>query len=395
MPRDVRGRDAVVELRGRKLLVGPLAAGGEADRAAAVVGDHDVRGVVGIDPEVVEVAVGAVVDDFVRRAAVGRAEERRVLHVDDVLVVMVGEHVRVVERALPDPPLVVDELPGVAPVVAPEEPAVVVLEEGIDAVGVRARDGHPDPPDDALGRHAGVAGDLGPRVPAVDRFEHAAARPAGGHRVLLAEGLPQRRVEDVRVVAVDRDVDRAGALVAEEDAGPGVAPVGGLEDAALLAGHPVFAERRDVDNGRIGRMNADLGYAVGLAEADVLPGRARVAAPVDPVARQDVAADARLAGADEDQVGVGFGHRHRTHRRRADLEVRDREPVVAPVGGLPQAAAGGAEVGFLRAADDAGGGDGAAAAVGPEVAPGVAGEERGVEGDLLGGSGRTPSPQSE
>ena len=120
---------------------------------------------------------------------------------------------------------------------------------------------------------------------------------------------------------------------------------------------------------------------------DVLPGGARVAAAVDAVAGEDVAADARFAGADEDEVGVGFGDRHRADRGRADLEVGDREPVVAAVGGLPQAAARGAEVGFLRAADDAGGGDGAAAAVGPEVAPGVAGEEGGVEGDLLGGEG--------
>ena len=45
-----RCRDAVVELRGRKLLVGPLASRREADRAAAVVGDHDVRGVVSPSP---------------------------------------------------------------------------------------------------------------------------------------------------------------------------------------------------------------------------------------------------------------------------------------------------------------------------------------------------------
>ena len=170
VPRDVRGRHAVVELRGGKLLVGPVAAGGEADRAAAVVADHAVRRVVGIDPEVVEVAVGPVVDDFVRRAAVGREEERRVLHVDDIFVVMVREHVRVVERPLPDAPLVVDQLPALARVVTAEEPAVVVLEERVDPVRIRARDRQPDPPDDALLRHPRIARDLGPRGPRRRRF---------------------------------------------------------------------------------------------------------------------------------------------------------------------------------------------------------------------------------
>ena len=173
-----------------------------------------------------------------------------------------------------------------------------------------------------------------------------------------------------------------------EDAFPRVAPVGGPEDPAFLTRHPVLPERRDVHDVRIRRVDADLGDPVRVAEADVLPGRARVAAPVDAVARQDVAANARLAGADEDEVGVGFGHRHRADRRRRDLEVGDGEPVLAAVGGLPEPAARGAEVGLLRAALDAGGGDRAAAAVRAEVAPGVAGEEGGVEGDLLGGEGR-------
>ena len=116
-------------------------------------------------------------------------------------------------------------------------------------------------------------------------------------------------------------------------------------------------------------MDADLGDAVRVAEPDVLPGGAGVAAAVDAVAGQDVAADAGFAGADEDEVGVGFGHRDRADRGRGDLEVGDGVPVLAAVGGLPEAAAGGAEIGFEGAARYAGGGDGAAAAVGAQVAP--------------------------
>gem|GEM_PF-1421543 len=301
------------------------------------------------------------------------------LHVHHVLVVVVREDVRVVEGALPDAPLVVDELPRGARVVRAEEAPVVVLEEGVDAVRIRARDRHPDPAHDALGRHPRISGHLGPRAPAVDALEHAAARPTGRHRVLLAEGLPERRVEHLRIVAVDHEVDGAGALVAEEDPLPAVSAVGAPEDAPLLARHAVLPEGRHIDDVRIGRMNADLRYSVRFPEADVLPGFAPVAAPVDAVPGQDVAANAGLAGADEDEIGVGLADRDRADRRRADLEIGDGIPVLTAVDGLPKAAAGGAEVGFLGPAPDAGDGDGAAAPVGTEVAPRVAGQEGRVE----------------
>ena len=134
---------AVVELGGRKLLVRPVLSRVETDRAAAVVGHDEVGGILRADPEVVEVPVRPVVDDLVRLAAVGRVEERGVLHVHDIGVVVVGEHVRVVEGALPDAALVVDQFPRRAAVVAPEEASVRVLEQGEDAPGVRARDGMP------------------------------------------------------------------------------------------------------------------------------------------------------------------------------------------------------------------------------------------------------------
>ena len=101
-------------------------------------------------------------------------------------------------------------------------------------------------------------------------------------------------------------------------------------------------------------MDADLGNPVRLVEADVLPGLAPVAAPVDAVPGQDVAANAGLTRADEDEIRVGFGDRDRADRSRGDLEVRHREPLLAAVDGLPEPAAGRTEIGFLRAPLDAG-----------------------------------------
>ena len=262
MEGDVRRGDGVVKLGRGELLIGPVFARVEAHRSAPVVPDDHVGGVVRVDPEVVEVSVGAVVDDFGAVATVGRAKKRGVLDVDDVLVLVVCEDVAVVEGALPDRTVVVDQLPRRAGVIAAEESAVVVLEEGVHPVGVGARYRQADATHHPLLGHTRIPRDLGPRLAAVGALEHAAPRTAGGHRVLLAIRFPERRVHHVRVVAVDGDVDGPGPVIPVEDPLPRVATVGALEHPTLLAGSAVLPERRDEDDVGVGGVNADLGDAV-------------------------------------------------------------------------------------------------------------------------------------
>jgi hypothetical protein len=71
--------------------------------------------IVGIDPEVVMIAVRTA-ESRHRLAAVRRSIQARVQHVDRVAARMIGRDVRVVERALSDVPVAVDErprLPGI------------------------------------------------------------------------------------------------------------------------------------------------------------------------------------------------------------------------------------------------------------------------------------------
>ncbi len=70
-----------------------------------------------------------------------------------------------------------DELPGGARVVGHEEAAVLGLDLRVDAVRVGARNRDADLAEDAFGQ-AGVAGDFGPGVAAVGGLEDAAARAA-------------------------------------------------------------------------------------------------------------------------------------------------------------------------------------------------------------------------
>ena len=81
---------------------------------------------------------------------------------------------------------------------------------------------------------------------------------------------------------------------------------------------------------------------------EVIPLHAAVGRLVDAVALDDVAAQLRFAAADVDDVGVRLADRQRADRRGADLAVGHRRPVGAAVGGLPRAAAGGAEPVFER-----------------------------------------------
>ena len=218
--RHVGGGDHVVELRRREVLFAPgdLTRSGrrvEGDGAAAVVAVDHVLGVVGIDPQVVVVAVRAVAHRDQRLAGVGRTEQGRVLHVDDVLVVRVGEHVRVIEGALAHAAGRVHQLPAGAGIVGHEQAAVLVLDERVDAVAVGARHGHADASHHAGGQAWG-ARDLGPVFAAVGGLEEAAAGTAARHLVLDPIRLPQRRVHHVGVLAIDRQVDGAGLAVAEE-----------------------------------------------------------------------------------------------------------------------------------------------------------------------------------
>ena len=138
----------------------------------------------------------------------------------------------------------VHQRPRGAGVVARKRPPLSFSTSAYTRFGVGGRDRHADAPHQPLGRQPGVARDLRPRLAAVGALEQPAPRTAARHLVFLAVRLPHRRVHHVRVLAVDRDVDRAGLVVAEEHLAPRLAAVGALEHAALVARHAVLAERR-------------------------------------------------------------------------------------------------------------------------------------------------------
>ena len=377
MIRDVgRGGDAV-ELFGREVLLGPRPAAGGRHGAAAVVADHEMLRVVRVDPEVVEVAVRAVAHRGHGLAGVVRAEGARVQHVHHVGIFAVGNDVRVIERALAHVPVVGHQRPRRARVVRLEQAALGVLHERVHAIRVHRRHRDADAAHEARG-HAGVPCDLRPRLATVGALEQPAAGAARRHREFGAVRLPQRGVHHVGVGAVHGDVDGRRGIVAEQHAPKALAAVGALVHAALRVRRRVLAEGRDEDDVGVGRVDADLRDVLGPLEAEVRPRLAAVGRLVHAVACHDVAANARLTHADDDDVGVALRHRDGAHRGRVHLAVGDGRPCVAAIGRFPEPAADGAEVRLLRAPLHAADGDGPAAAIGPDGAPFVRLEKRGI-----------------
>ena len=322
----------------------------------------------------------AVVDLLQRLAGIGAAEQRGVLRIHDVRVPVIGEDVRVVERALTNAARIVHRCPRRAGIVTPEQATAVVLHQRVHALGIRGRRRDTDASDEPR-RQARVARDLRPGLATVGALEQATARTAARHLVFLAIRLPQRGIHHVRVGAIERDVDGAGLFVAEQHFLPRGAAVRALEHTAFRTRHAVLAERRDEDDVGIGRMDADLRDAMRFAEADVRPRLARIAAAVDAIARHDVAANRGLAHADEHEVRLRLTHRDGAHRCAPDLPIRHGLPGFSAVDRLPEPAAGRPEIRLVGATLHAAGRDGTTAAIGADVAPPIAGHQRRVGGN--------------
>ena len=206
------------------------------------------------------------------------------------------------------------------------------------------------------------------------------ARTAARHLPRDAVRLPERGVQDVRVLRVHRQVDRAALVVAVQHLPPRLPAVRRLEHAALGVAPRRVPEGRDVGDVGVLRIDADLRDRLRLGEAEVRPRLAAVGGAVDAVALHDVAADAGLAHPDVDHVGVRLRHRHRADGARRELSVGDGLPRLAAVGRLPEPPADRAEVVLERPRGAARDGDGAAAAVRADGAPLHAAELHAVDG---------------
>ena len=364
-----RVRRHVVELR-RRLVVQrrPRHAAVEAHARAPVVAvDHPTR-VLRVDPQVVAVAVRHR-HAGERPPPVRRHVGRALQHPDRVRVLRVREDVRVVPRPSPQRSVVARPLPRRPAVVRAVHAALLrLLHHRVHPAGARRRDDDAQPPQRARWQ-AGVARDLRPRVPPVRRPVEAAVRPAAFQRPGGAPRLVDGGEQHARVVRVQRQVDGAGVLAAEEHLLPVLPPVPRPIHAALLVRPKRVAQRGRVHGVRVLGVHADAGDVPGLRQAHVRPRPAGVRRLVDAVAPVDVLPDVRLAHADVDHVPVRRRNGDGPHGGAVEEAVRHVPPVGAPVVRLPHPAGARAKVEGHRVFRVTGHGAHASAPVRPNEPP--------------------------
>ena len=257
--------------------------------------------------------------------------------VDPVRPLRIDADVGVVERPLAGRLVGVGGLPGAAAVLGAQHHVVALrLHQGVDDPRLGGRDGEADAAEVAL-RQAVVLGQPLPAVAAVVGDVEPRARPAGAEEPGPAPVVPQCGEELVRVGGVHHQLGAAAALVGVEDALPGLAAVGGPEDAALGVLAPLLALGGDVGDVGVGGMQDDAADALGLVEPQVMPGAAGVERAVDAVADRSAVARVAFAGAHPDDVRVAPEDRDGADRRHR-LVVEDRLEGQAAVGRLPDAA---------------------------------------------------------
>src|SRR5256884_1415513 len=141
----------VIELRRRLIVLrSPALAAIDGDGRAAVIAVDQPPGIARVYPQRVMITVRRR-QQLEILAAVGGAKGARVEHVYGIECDRIGEDVRVVPGTLPEAVIGIDPHPAVATVVGTEHPALLRLDGGIDAVGVRAGHRHPDATERPLG----------------------------------------------------------------------------------------------------------------------------------------------------------------------------------------------------------------------------------------------------
>src|SRR5439155_21568516 len=175
---------------------------------------------------------------------------------------------------------------------------------------------------------------------AVGRFVQTAPRTIRGRidAPRRTPGVPKRRIDNQRVVRLEREIDRAYLVALEQHLLPRRAAVARAIDAAIRIRAVDVSERGDEHDVRSARVDDHLADLPRRLEADVPPRLAGIGRLVHAVAVGDLRSHVGLAG--PDVYDIGIRRRHRNGADRGDrLGIEDRHPASPGIRRLPYAAA--------------------------------------------------------
>src|SRR5262245_27004776 len=303
----------------------------------AVAADQVIVRVVRIDPDgVVVYMFQPLAQRALRPAAVVRNLEDDVWDVYAVNVFRIADDLAVI-HPLRDGRT--HTLPGRSLVVRAKDAASLPcgLDRGVDDVVIGRRDGQSDAPQLSRRQAAGGGAQPRPGRAAVGGFMNRAIRAAVDQCVEMAAALPTRRVNDVGVRRIERDIGDAGVLAEAQNGLPRLAAVGGLVKAAIAARRPERPLRGDVDDFAIARVDHYAANVFGFFQADLAEAASAVFGLVDSVAIADAALAVALARSYPHHRRVFRIERYRANRIRTVI-VEDRRPGGSGVNRLPDAA---------------------------------------------------------
>src|SRR3954453_20529393 len=107
-------------------------------------------------------------------------------------------------------------------------------------------------------------------------------------------------------MGIEREIDSPRMIVTIQDFLPRLSAVLGPEDATLFIRTIRMAERNDIDEVRVFRVDTNFRDGLCVSKAHVVPGLARISGLINPIPLHDVAAQLCLAGADVHDVRVRF-----------------------------------------------------------------------------------------
>src|SRR5260370_5174481 len=138
-----------------------------------------------------------------------------------------------------------------------------------------------------------------------------------------------------------------------KDVLPVLAPIWRWENPAVGVGAVGMAKSSDEGNIGIGGMDNDGANVASVFQSDVVPGFAAIVRTVDAVTERDIAANAGFAITDINYIRIGIGDGNSADGR-GGLLLEEWIPVVARIGGFPDAAGDSAKIESVGLARDSG-----------------------------------------
>ena len=176
--------------------------------------------------------------------------------------------------------------------------------------------------------------------------------------------FPEHGVHRIGIIGRQHHVGGAGVLVLEEHPLERLPPIGGAVDATLGIGSVRMPQHRHENAVRVRGIDGDARDLLAVAEPQMGPAPATIAAPVEPVPRGEIGALQPFATPHVEDLRIRRGHFDRPDGA-GRLLVEDGLPGAPGIGGLPDAAIGRGDEEGMRPGRDP---HGALGAPGPERA---------------------------